>query len=185
MSTRRPGGRTATVKARAFEAARALAVEHGLHNVTMPEIAKLAGIAPTSLYRRWGNVGSLLLEMAVERLNDTLPLPDEGTLLADLTLWARRIATGLNTDAEVNFFRVLLATTTMSPETRKQALAPRLEQLQAMLARAWVRGEAAPEANDVIDHLIAPLYMRSVLGMPLDERYADRLVARLMETVTA
>lgn len=185
MSTRRPGGRTAIVKAKAFEAARALAVEHGLHNVTMPEIAKLAGIAPTSLYRRWGDVGSLLMEMAVERLKETFPLPDEGTLAADLTLWARHIATGLNTDTEVNFFHVLLATTTMSPETRKQALAPRLEQLQAMLARARMRGEAAPEANDVVDHLIAPLYIRSVFGMPLDEQYADKLVRMLLETMTA
>ncbi len=184
MSTRRPGGRTAIVKAKAFEAARALAVEQGLHNVTMPEIAKLAGIAPTSLYRRWGDVGSLLMEMAVERLNETFPLPDEGGLLADLTQWARRIAAGLNADAEVNFFRVLLATTTMSPETRKLMLAPRLEQLQAMLARAATRGEATPEAEDVIDHLLAPLYMRAILGLPIDERYADKLVRTLLERLT-
>lgn len=185
MSTRRPGGRTAIVKAKAFEAARALAVERSLHNVTMPEIAKRAGIAPTSLYRRWGDVGSLLMEMAVERLNETFPLPDEGTLVADLTLWARRITAGLNADIEVNFFRVLLATTAMSSETRHQVLAPRLEQLNAMLARAKIRGEAAPEADGVIDHLIAPLYMRSVLGMPLDEQYADKLVRTLLKTMTA
>ncbi|MET4897814.1 TetR/AcrR family transcriptional regulator [Sphingomonadaceae bacterium jetA1] len=173
------------MKAKAFEAARALAVEQGLHNVTMPEIAKRAGVAPTSLYRRWGDVGSLLMEMAVERLNETFPLPDEGTLVADLTLWARRIAAGLNADTEVNFFHVLLATTAMSSETRHHVLAPRLEQLDAMLGRARLRGESAPEADSVIDHLIAPLYMRSVLGMPLDDRYADKLVRTLLETMTA
>ncbi len=64
----------------------------------------------------------------------------------------------------------------MSPETRKLMLAPRLEQLQAMLARAATRGEATPEAEDVIDHLLAPLYMRAILGLPIDERYADKLV---------
>jgi hypothetical protein len=72
----------------------------------------------------------------------------------------------------------------MSPETRHQALAPRLEQLNAMLARARMRGEAAPETDDVIDHLIAPLYMRAVLGMLLDEQYADTLVRTLLETMT-
>jgi AcrR family transcriptional regulator len=184
MSSRRPGGRTAIVKAQVFKAARTLAVERGLYHVTMPEIAKLSGIAPTSLYRRWGDVGSLLMEMAVERLSQTLPLSDEGTLMADLSLWARRIVAGLNTDAEVNFFRVLLATTDMSPETRKQVLAPRLEQLEQMLGRAKARGEATPDAGNVIDHLIAPLYMRSVLGMPLDEDYADALVRRLLATCT-
>ncbi len=185
MSTRRPGGRTANVKAKAFEAARALAVERGIANVTMPEIAKRTGIAPTSLYRRWGDVSSLLMDMAVERLSETFPLPDEGKLEADLTIWARRIAAGLNADTEVNFFHVLLATTTMSSRARHMALAPRLEQLNAILARAGMRGEATPEADGVIDYLIAPLYMRSVLGMPLDEKYADRLVRTLLKTMTA
>lgn len=181
MSSRRPGGRTAIVKEKVFSAANTLALELGLHNVTMPEIAKLAGVAPTSLYRRWGDVGSLLLEMAVERLTETFPLPDEGTVTADLTLWARRIVVGLNANAEVNFLRVLLATTDMSSETRKLALEPRLEQLRVMFARAKARGETTPEIEDVIDHLIAPLYMRSVLGMPLSEGYADDLVRRLLE----
>ena len=70
MSTPRPGGRSAIVKAKVFDAAQTLAVDKGLHNVTMPDIAKLAGVAPTSLYRRWGDVGTLLMEMAVERLSE-------------------------------------------------------------------------------------------------------------------
>lgn len=180
MSSRRPGGRTAAVKEKAFEAAKALAAERGLHNVTLPEIAKLSGIAPTSLYRRWGDVGSLLMDMAVERLTETFPLPDEGTIAADLTQWARRIVAGLTADAEVNFLRVLLATTDMAPDTRKLALSPRLEQLEALLARARARGEATPELAEVIDHLLAPLYMRSLLGMDLDEPHADALVLRLL-----
>lgn len=181
MSSTRPGGRSAIVKTKVFDAAKTLAIQRGLHNVTMPEVAKLSGIAPTSLYRRWGDVGSLLMEMAAERLSEIFPLPDEGSVEADLTLWARRIVGGLIADADVNFLRVLLATTGMSPETRKLALASRLEQLQSMLARAKARGEAAPGADDVIDHLIAPLYMRSILGMPLNEGYADGLVRRLLE----
>ena len=185
MSSRRPGGRTAIVKAKAFEAAKTLAAERGLHNVTLPEIAKLSGIAPTSLYRRWGDAGSLMMEMAVERLTETFPLPDEGSMEADLTLWARRIVAGLRADAEVNFLRVLIATTDLSPETRKAALASRLEQLEAMLGRATARGEAVPEAAEVIDHLLAPLYMRSLLGMELDDTYADDLVRRLLARTAA
>jgi len=181
MSTLRPGGRTALVKAKAFEAAQTLALQRGLHNVTMPDIAKLAGIAPTSLYRRWGDVGSLLMEMAVERLSETLPLPDEGNIEADLTLWACRIVDGLNADADANFFRVLLATTSMSSEARQRTLAPRLKQVEDMLERAAARGETIPNSADVIDHLLAPLYMRSVLGMPLSDAYAKKLVDRLLE----
>ncbi|TKI06721.1 TetR/AcrR family transcriptional regulator [Martelella alba] len=182
MSISRPGGRSAAVKKRAFEAARTLALQHGLHHVTLPEIARVSGIAPTSLYRRWGDVGALLMEMAVDRLNDTSPLPDEGSIALDLGHWARRIVVGLNADAAVNFFHVLLATTGMASGKRKDALAPRLAQLQILLERAEARGEAVPEVADVIDHLLAPLYMRSVLGMPLSESDAERLVGRLLKT---
>jgi AcrR family transcriptional regulator len=180
MSNTRPGGRSAIVKAKAFEAAQTLAIRHGLQNVTMPEIAKLAGIAPTSLYRRWGDVGSLLMEMAVERLTEALPLPDEGSVAADLGLWAQRIAAGLNAAAPLSFFRVLLATTDMSSEKRREVLEPRLVQLQQLLARSEARGETVPSTAEVIDHLLAPLYLRSLLGMPLNDSYAAGLVRRLL-----
>jgi len=179
MSSTRSGGRSAIVRAKVLAAASDLVATKGLQNVTMPEIAQVAGVAATSLYRRWGDVGSLLLDMAVERLSQKWPLPDEGSLEDDLKCWGERIALGLNS-TERFFFRVLLATSDVAPEARSRALAPRVEQLEAMLDRGRARGERTPSVDDVLDHLLAPLYMRALLGLAVDKALAGKLVERLL-----
>src|SRR5271163_2939703 len=91
----RPGGRSARTKAATFEAAAALLAERGHAGVTMTDIAERAGVAATSLYRRWGDVRALLMEVAVEQLMKERPLPDTGSLRGDLNVWARTIVESL------------------------------------------------------------------------------------------
>lgn len=66
MGKTRPGGRTARTKEVVFEAVAALIAERGYGNIAMTDIAERAGVAATSLYRRWGDVRVLVLEVAVE-----------------------------------------------------------------------------------------------------------------------
>lgn len=183
MSSTRTGGRSAIVRARVFAAANDLVTTKGPHNVTIPEIAQQAGVAASSLYRRWGDVGTLLLEMAAERLTQKFPLPDEGSIEGDLRRWTEKIVLGLNSPEEPIFFRILLAEWNMAPEKRVKALAPRLEQLQAMLERSRARGERIPTLEDLVDHLLAPLYVRALIGLPVDEVLAKHLVERLLNTL--
>ena len=59
--------------------------------------------------------------------------------------------------------------------------AERTRQLQSMLDRAHERGEPAPDALDVLDHVLAPMYIRVLFGMgPLTPEYVDGLVDRLL-----
>ena len=179
--SRRPGGRSAIVRAKVLAAASELVNAKGLQNVTMPEIAERAGVAATSLYRRWGNVGSLFLEMAVERLSTSWPLPNKGSIEKDLKSWGGSIAVELRKSPEkINFLRVLMAVTDVAPEKRLTALAPRRAQLENMLRRSRERGEAPPSSEDVIDHVLAPLYVRALVGLPLSRPFAERLVDRLL-----
>jgi AcrR family transcriptional regulator len=184
MSSTRSGGRSALVRAKVFAAASELVAMKGPQHVTMPEIAQRAGVAATSLYRRWGDVGSLLLEMAVERLAQTFPMPDEGSIEGDLRCWSERIVLGLNSTEEPVFLRVLLASWDVAPEKRIKALAPRSEQLQAMLQRGRARGERTPSVEDIVDHLLAPLYVRALVGLPVDQALAEHLLQRLLNTPT-
>ncbi len=184
MSSIRTGGRSAIVRAKVLAAASDLVASKGLQNVTMPEIAQRAGVAATSLYRRWGDVGSLLLEMAAERLARTFPLPDEGSIEGDLRRWTEKIVLRIHSTEEPIFLRVLLATSDIAPEKRIRALAPRIEQLEHMLQRSRARGERTPSVDDLVDHLLAPLYMRALLGLPVDKTFSERLVERLLNTST-
>ncbi|GHO98997.1 TetR family transcriptional regulator [Reticulibacter mediterranei] len=182
MSSTRSGGRSAIVRARVLAAASDLVTTKGPQNVTIPEIAQRAGVAASSLYRRWGDVGALLLEMAAERLAQKFPLPDEGSIEGDLRCWTEKIVLGLNSTEEPIFFRILLAAGDVAPEKRIKALAPRREQLQAMLERGRARGERTPTVEDLVDHLLAPLYMRALVGLPVNEALAKHLVERLLNT---
>ena len=168
------------VRARVLAAASELVLAHGPHNVKIPEIAQRAGVAATSVYRRWGDVSTLLLDMAVERLTRHRPLPDEGTLGGDLKTWGRSIALGVNAAEEPTFLRILFAAWDVAPERRLSLLAPRIEQISAMLERGRARGEKTPTLEAVIDHLLAPLYMRALLGVDVDDTLADRLVGLLL-----
>jgi AcrR family transcriptional regulator len=166
-----------------FEAAAALLAAREPGEIAMIDIAARAGVAATSLYRRWGDVRTLLTEVAVERLMQDWPLPDTGSLQGDLRAWARQIATSLRSREGSAFFRVIVATapTGVADRTgRLAALAPRLQQIATMIDRARDRGEATPGVLDVTDYILAPLYVRTLFGTPADASVADRLVERVL-----
>jgi AcrR family transcriptional regulator len=179
----RPGGRSARNKAAVFEAAAALLAERGHGAVTMTDIAARAGMAATSLYRRWGDVRALMMEVAVEKLTRERPLPDTGSLRGDLLAWARPIAASLASREGSSFFRAVIATTTPAGadgSLRHAAMKRRREQMELMLERARQRGEKPPDVDELLDHVLAPLYMRALFGRPLSKAVADRLVDRLL-----
>ena len=182
----RPGGRTAQTRAAVFAAVESLLAQKDPAEVSMVEIAERAGVAPTSLYRRWGDVRSLLTEVAVEQLTRESPLPDTGSLREDLRAWVRVVATGLAQPGGSVFFRVYVGAAPRTPEesaTRAHTLMRRIEQIGLMLERARARGEPTPHVFEVTDHLLAPLYMRVLFGAPADAEVADGLVDYLLRVV--
>jgi archaellum component FlaD/FlaE len=52
--------------------------------------------------------------------------------------------------------------------------------MQSMLDRAAERGEQPPDVLDVLDHILAPMYIRVLFGMELTPDYVDGLVDRLL-----
>ena len=124
-----------------------------------------------------------MMEVAVERLTRERPLPDTGSLRGDLVAWARPIATSLASREGSSFFRAAIATMTppgADGSWRRAALDRRREQMELMLARARQRGEKPPDVIELLDHVLAPLYMRALFGRPLSRAVADRLVDRLV-----
>jgi len=122
-------------------------------------------------------------EVAVEQLIRERPLPDTGSLRGDLQSWARRIPASLRSKEGSAFFKVIVANaarTGGNDSSRAQALEPRLKQIEEMLDRALQRGERVPSAFEVIDHILAPLYVRALFGMPEDEAFAEHLVDRIL-----
>jgi AcrR family transcriptional regulator len=159
----RPGGRSARVRDAVHRAAVELLVE-GETDAAIPRIAERAGVNPTSVYRRWGNRENLLLDAAVTRLRERSPMPDTGSLRGDLLAWANAVEEAIADPNGRVLLRALFAT--MSAP-RPEHLSARGEDLQAMLDAAAARGEPAPSVDDVLDYVLAPIYLRALFGVPM------------------
>jgi AcrR family transcriptional regulator len=90
-----------------FDVAAALSTEKEPRSIAMTEIAERAGVAVTTLYGRWREVGSLLLEVAVGQLNREQPLPDTGSRWGSAVL-AQKIATALRSKRGSALFKVIV-----------------------------------------------------------------------------
>jgi len=84
----RPGGRSARVQAAVHEAVKALKLELGDRAaLTVPAIATRAGVTPSTIYRRWGDLPQLLAAVAVDELHpDAEPL-ETGSFDGDIVAW--------------------------------------------------------------------------------------------------
>ena len=182
MTGSRPGGRSARVRDAVHAAVLDLLAEGGL-DISIAEVARRAGVNPTSIYRRWGDRERLILDAALTRLLRDFPMPDTGSLRGDLLAWARRVERQIAApDGQVTL-RALIATlpgSSEAAEARMAFLNARLTDMQAMLDRAAARGEHPPTAQRVIETVLAPLYMNVLfIGHAPDGCAADLVEALL------
>lgn len=75
--------RSTTADTAILAATREALVELGWSKLTLGDVATRAGVAKTTLYRRWAGKNELVVD-AVAELFDELHLPDRGTLAADI-----------------------------------------------------------------------------------------------------
>lgn len=176
----RPGGRSTRVQAAVHAAVRELTSEVGRDALTVPLVARRAGVTPSTIYRRWGDLQELLSDVAVERLRpDTAPR-DHGALHADLTAWAEQFLDEMASPTGRAYIRDALLG---DPDggNAGQCSAYAAEQLGTVLTRAAGRGDDTPDVETVMDRVVAPLMYR-ILFRPdgLDAAYARRLVADVL-----
>jgi AcrR family transcriptional regulator len=177
----RPGGRSARVRDAVHDAVVEL-LAAGEVDATVPKIAERAGVNPTSVYRRWGTRDNLLLDAAVTRLRETSPIPDTGSLPGDLTGWADGVERAMRDRHGQILLRALVAT--MAPERQPvEYLQARGDDLQRTLDAAAARGEAVPAVQDLLDHVLAPLYLRVLFRLPVEPGVGAQLVERLLKTL--
>jgi AcrR family transcriptional regulator len=185
-SAARPGGRSSRIKEAVFDAVEALMAENPNAIPSIGEVAARAAVNPTSLYRRWGDATVLAAEVAVERLTTDFPIPDTGSLRGDLLGWATNaIRRNLKGKKNLALLRILSTTVQSDDATRARRLNTimrRGQELQALLERAKARGEPTPYLSDVLEIVLAPIYLRALFFSPMDDvddvaRLVDRLLA--------
>ncbi|WP_410673551.1 TetR/AcrR family transcriptional regulator C-terminal ligand-binding domain-containing protein [Amycolatopsis sp. cmx-4-68] len=89
---RRPGGRTARVRRRILEAAAELIARDGIGGLRYDQVAELAEVNKTSVYRNWPDRTTLVADALATYGADAAPLPDSGDLDADLVDFLEALA---------------------------------------------------------------------------------------------
>jgi len=154
--------------------------ESGFEGLTVEKVAARAGAAKTAVYRRWPSKIPLVVE-ALTRAQPDLPVPDTGDLRTDMI----RIWQSASSGGARYIERILPVVTAylnsndeLMAQVRDRYFRPRLEAMQAVVARATARGEVAPGADPELafDLLFGPLVYRFVRGSPPDDETIGRLV---------
>jgi AcrR family transcriptional regulator len=173
--TLRPGGRSARVQQSVHQAVQALLAERNRDDVTVPLIAAQAGVTPSTIYRRWGDLTALLADVAVERLRpDGEPL-DTGSLRGDLLAWGEQYREEMASGPGQAMIRDVLGSGDNDSPCQCYAYTESL--IQIMLDRALARGEPAPSARLVMDRFVAPVIYRLLFTPePVDEAHAQTLL---------
>ena len=181
VRARRPGGRTARVRAAVHTAVTGLVAEQPWGELNIPLVAQRSGVHQATIYRRWRSMPALLDDVVAEHLMRSAPLPDTGSLRGDLEAYAEGVTHGLTGPFRVLILRAAMVDLrTGGAPGLAGALTERSRQLQAMLDRARARGEAAPALDDLIEIVLAPLYFDALFGRPGGPARAPRLVERLL-----
>lgn len=154
----RPGGRSARVQAAVHRAVLELQQEGGRTELTVPTVAARAGVTPSTIYRRWGDLSRLLADVAVEQLQPDSSPPDTGTYRGDLEGWLEQYVDEMSSTPGRAMLRDVLSTT--DGDTSCRCASFNMQQIEIAAARARARGEVCPAAGDVIDKVLSPVLYR-------------------------
>ncbi|MEU5261604.1 TetR/AcrR family transcriptional regulator [Amycolatopsis sp. NPDC021455] len=140
---RRPGGRTARVRRRILEAAAELIARDGIGGLRYDQVAELAEVNKTSVYRNWPDRTALVADALATYGAAAAPLPDSGDIDADLVDFLEALA-ATTASAQGRALLAVVAAARENPELRAvvdEVYDRRLATLRDRLQTAVERGE--------------------------------------------
>ena len=192
---RRGRPRDGGVERRVLSAAWGLVHAGGYAALNIDDVAERAGVAKTTLYRRWPTKDHLAIALAAQILGE-VPIPDTGDLRDDLTEFGAALAGSLNRlrmaghyggGASAGLAAEMVAIVARHPDIGEPVRAMYAERhalARARLQRACEREGLRRDLDHavLIDQLVGPIYYRILItGAPADREYAERLVDALLD----
>ncbi len=179
----RSGGRSARVRQAVIDATVEELLTVGHEEVSLARIAEAAGVARSTVDRRWPSRGALLAD-AVEQMageaSAAMAVPDLGDTRAELRVLVGAIAAALaERRLQVSLHAMIAVSGAEMREIRARHWARREAVLRSVVARAIERGDVAVDADPLHlgEMLTAPIWMRTfATGQPVDEALLDRVV---------
>ena len=194
-AARRGRPRDGGVDRRVLSAAWGLLHAGGYAALNVDDVAERAGVAKTTLYRRWPTKDHLAIAVGAQMLGE-VPIPDTGDLRRDLNEFAAALADSLNRLRMAGHYgggkspglaAELVAAAARHPdigEVVRAMYAERHALARARLERAVSREGLRPDLDQglLVEQLVGPIYYRILItGAPADRGYAGRLVEALLD----
>lgn len=166
-----------------LDATRELLTEVGVQGLTVEGVAARAGVAKTTVYRRWRSKDELALAVLVEMVEQVASVPDLRNARAELIAFVDRAVKILHSTLMGRVMQGLVSDLAADPELarafREQVVAVRVADIRRVVERGIARGELRPDADYELANelLFGPVYYRLLLsGAPLEDDLAGRIV---------
>jgi AcrR family transcriptional regulator len=177
----RTGGRSARIQAAVHDAVRALSTGSGQGELSVPMIAARAGVTPSTIYRRWGDLAALMADVAVERMRPIADPLDTGKVASDLAEWLEQYAEEMSSEVGRAMLRDLLGPANPDNPCLCLCRGFATDQLRLISARALARGEPGFDVEAMLDDVVAPILYRILFGgRDLTPAYCRALLARAL-----
>ena len=173
----RVGGRSARIQTAVHDAVHELGALATRNQITVPQIAAAAGVTPSTIYRRWGDLQTLLADVAVARLRPIADPEDTGATASDLTAFIEQFAEEMSSPVGRAMLRDVFSSGQDFP---MQCCGFTYDHLTTLAERAKARGETPFDLDEVVDHVVAPIVYHILYGdrEPTPD-YCRALLARL------
>ena len=175
----RQGGRSARIQKAVHDVTRGLLEQMDRGAITVPMIAERAGVTPSTIYRRWGDLGQLFADVAVERLRPVAHPDNTGSTLGDLEAYVLQYAEEMSsTPGKATLRDVLIEAG--SETAAVKCCQYTYDALDLIAGRAVARGEPGFTSAEMIDRLIAPINYHILFGdRDVGPEYCRTLLSRL------
>lgn len=178
---RRTGGRSARVVSSVLRATLKELSLRGYAGLSVEEVALVAGVNKTTIYRRWPTRCDLVRAAMLSVAEETEEFPDTGSLRNDLLMLVRSQGAFARSPRGNSLARVRLAQTAepdLAPILKETSM-PSLKHAQRVIERAVDRGELRPGADATFLHdaLLGAVFQRVLFtNQLLDDTFNNKLV---------
>jgi len=164
-----------------------LLVEEGYAQLTVERIAARAGVGKATVYRRWPDKVSIVLE-AVSRNPERPSAPDTGSLRGDALAYLGTLVRyrTLHSDAISAISSEALCDERFGDAFRAGMAEPVMTGMGTILGRAVERGELSAEADVELLSSVAPALFqvqRLLAGRHPDEAFVERIVDQFFSPI--
>lgn len=167
-----------------------LAYAGGITNATVERIAEHAGVAKTTIYRRWPNAAAIVMDGFLGEIGPLIAYDEQHAIVDTLKINLRHLVNALK-GRRGELLRHLIGAAQTSTELReaflRQLIEPRRALARAAFQRAIAARELRPEANAeiILDLLYGAVYYRLFVSFkPFPAKFVDEIVDRTFQGLT-